>query len=202
MKARQLRRKAPRHRRVAVQLGAACCGLLLLAAAFTWLTNATNRPLSIGGPFALTDGHGHEVTDRDFRGRYLLLTFGYTHCRDVCPMTLAAITGALNRLGPAGDRVQPLFVTLDPGRDTPAVVQTYVSAFSPRLIGLTGSVDAVQRMAGAYRVVSIAHPTPSGATMDHSSVIYLIGPDGRYLAPLPADDPEDRLAQRLSRYLS
>ncbi len=192
---------SPPPRRMNAGLAAACGGILLLAAAMLWLTATGSGQAAIGGPFALTDQHGNPVTDRDFRGRYLLVTFGYTHCRDICPTTLTAITGALQRLGPAAASVQPLFITLDPGRDTPAVLQHYVAAFTPSLLGLTGSEQAVRQVAGEYRVVHSAAASPDGP-IDHSSVIYLMAPDGRYLAPLPSDGSGAMLAARLLRYMS
>jgi protein SCO1/2 len=192
---------APPASRTTAELAVAAAGILLMAAAMVWLTGTASPPAAIGGPFALTDHHGRAVTDRDFRGRYLLVTFGYTHCRDVCPTTLTAITGALQKLGPAANAVQPLFISLDPGRDTPEVLQHYVASFSPSLLGLTGSQAAVQQVAMEYRVNETMHPGPD-PTMDHSSVIYLVAPDGHYLAPLPSDDSGSMLAARLARYLS
>ena len=191
-------RRVPR--RALALLAAGAGGLLLLAAAVAWLSDAAVRPLAIGGPFSLTDDHGRAVTDRDFKGRYLLVTFGYTHCRDVCPTTLTAITGAMDTMGAAADRVQPLFITLDPSRDTPAVLQRYMASFTPRLIGLTGSADALEKVAASYKITRILRP--SDGQIDHSSVIYLMAPDGRYVAPLPADDSGPKLAARLAHYMS
>jgi protein SCO1/2 len=190
----------PRQRRASAGLAAAAAGVLILAAGMLWLTGQAARPLAVGGPFALTDHHGQTVTDRDFRGRYLLVTFGYTHCRDVCPTTLTSITEALEKLGAAGHAVQPLFITLDPGRDTPDVLKRYVAPFAPSLLGLTGSAEAVRRVAGEYRVTSIVH-SAADAVIEHSSVIYLMAPDGRFLAPLPSASSGAQLASLLLRYL-
>ncbi len=187
-------------RRAAAGLAAAGAGLLMLAAGMLWLTDRAARPPGVGGPFALTDHLGHTVTDRDFRGRYLLVTFGYTHCRDVCPTTLTSITLALEKLGAVGSAVQPLFITLDPARDTPAVLKQYVVPFAPSLLGLTGSAEAVRQVAGEYRVTSIVHPA-ADTVIEHSSVIYLMAPDGRFLAPLPSASSGAQLASLLSRYL-
>ncbi len=172
----------------------------MLAAGLLWLTDKATRSTAIGGPFALTDHRGQKVTDRDFRGRYLLVTFGYTHCRDVCPTTLGSITLALEKLGAAGNAVQPLFITLDPGRDTPDVLRRYVAPFAPSLLGLTGSGEAVRQVAGEYRVTSIVHPA-NDPIIEHSSVIYLMAPDGRFLAPLPSASSGDQLASLLLLYL-
>jgi protein SCO1/2 len=179
----------------------AAAGFLLLVAGMLWLGAQAARPLAVGGPFALTDQDGRPVTDRDFRGRYLLVTFGYTHCRDVCPTNLNAITGALQRLGAAARFVQPLFITLDPQRDTPAVLKHYIASFAPSLRGLTGSAEALAKVAREYRVTSVAQPG-ADAAIDHSAVIYLMAPDGHYLAPLPSDGSGDELAARLAHYLS
>jgi len=193
--------QGPRQRRAFAGLAAAAAGILLLAAGLLWLTGEAARPLAVGGPFALTDQYGRPVTDRDLRGKYLLVTFGYTHCRDVCPTTLAAMTGALEELGASARRVQPLFITLDPARDTPEVLRRYVARFAPSLLGLTGPADALARVADAYRVVSMAH-APADGVIDHSSVIYLMAPDGHYLAPFPSEGSSAELAARLAPYLS
>jgi len=182
-------------------MAVAAGGLLAAAAVLLWLTNHATRPVAIGGPFALTDQYGRAVTDRDFRGHYLLVSFGYTHCRDVCPTTLAAMTGALEKLGPAAENIQPLFITLDPARDTPAVLKRYVAPFAPSLLGLTGSPEALARVAAEYRVTRIVHDA-ADTVIDHSSVIYLMAPDGHYLAPLPSDGSGAELAARLAHDLS
>ena len=158
----------------------------------------------IGGSFTLTDGSGQRVTDRDLHGRYLLVYFGYTFCPDVCPTTLAAIAGALDRLGTRADRVQALFITVDPARDTPPVMRDYTAAFSPRILGLTGSADEIARVAGAYRVYYArrgAGETAGNYTVDHSSIIYLMGPDGRFIAPIAADEPAARMAADIARHM-
>src|SRR4029077_7237917 len=109
---------------------------------FIWLSQGGTASL-VGGPFTLRDGNGRTVTERDFRGKYMLVYFGYTFCPDVCPTTLNEMSEALDRLGPKADRVQPIFITVDPKRDTPAVVKQYVTAFTPRLIGLTGTPEQI-----------------------------------------------------------
>ena len=151
---------------------------------------AKNASVSVGGPFTLIDGDGKQVTDRDFRGRYLLVYFGYTFCPDVCPTTLNEVAVAMQELGAAALRVQPLFVTVDPQRDTPGVVKRYAAAFDPRLIGLTGSPEQVAQVAQEYRVYYADRrttPRASDYTVDHSSLLYLVGPDGRFVAPIRAD---------------
>ncbi len=181
--------------------------LLLLTSGYLWLLGGTvPAPLaSIGGPFTLTATNGEVVTDRNFRGRYLLIYFGYSHCQDVCPTTLGTLRRARNTLGPRAAQVQPLFVTVDPEHDTPAVMREYLAAFSPRLIGLTGTSRQLRAMQREYKVISLAHPSglnAPGPDIDHSSVLYLVDPNGRYLAPIRADESADEMAGDLGKYLS
>ena len=122
----------------------------------------------VGGPFALTDQAGHARTDRDFRGRLMLVYFGFTFCPDVCPTDLQAIGLALDRLGPDGDQVQPIFITVDPERDTASHLADYVPMFHPRLIGLTGSADAIRKVADAYKVYYARVPQDAGASRRNS----------------------------------
>uniref|UniRef100_UPI0013DA4287 SCO family protein n=1 Tax=Sandarakinorhabdus rubra TaxID=2672568 RepID=UPI0013DA4287 len=148
---------------------------------------------SLGGPFTLTDQDGRRVSDRDFAGRWRLIYFGYAFCPDVCPTDLALLGRGLaafeQRSAAAGARVAPIFITIDPARDTPAVLKPYVAAFHPRLVGLTGTaaeIAAVTRAFGVY-----AKQMPGGDAdaylMDHSAMVYLFGPDGRPVAFLPHD---------------
>ncbi|MEJ1935756.1 SCO family protein, partial [Nostoc sp. NIES-2111] len=151
-----------------------------------------------GGAFTLVNQEGSAVSDAEFRGRYLLLAFGYTHCPDVCPTDLMAMTQALDALGPAGERVTPAFATVDPERDTPPVLREYLSSFHPRFVGLTGSEAQVAAAAKAFKVHRRKVLPSPGATedyfVDHGSLIYLIGPDGRFLTLFPAGTPGDRTA--------
>ena len=138
----------------------------------------------IGGTFSLTDQNGIRVSEKSFGGRYLLVFFGFTHCPDVCPAGLQVMASALDQLGPKADGVAPLFVTVDPARDTPAALKTYVSAFHPKLIGLTGTEAEIQAVAKAYRVYFKRVDDPSSAdgyTMDHSAFIYLMDRSGAYV---------------------
>ena len=181
--------------------GVAAAMLLVAAAAYLWL-DAAPPAGAVGGPFRLTDGGGRTVTDRDLRGKYLLVYFGYTACPDVCPTTLSQVALALERLGATADRIQPVFITLDPRRDTPAVVGRYVAAFGPRLLGLTG---APAEIAGVARAYHLAYAAPAAAggdyRVDHQSVLYLMGPDGRFIATLPAGEPGDAMAADLAARL-
>jgi protein SCO1/2 len=137
--------------------------------------------LTLGGPFNLVDEKGQPVTERDFAGRWMLIYFGYTFCPDVCPTELGVMASAIDALGPAGDKVVPVLITIDPQRDTSEHLAGYVSAFHPRLRGLTGTPEQVAEVARRYRVY-YARAQRSETTdylMDHSSFIYLVGPDGR-----------------------
>ena len=136
----------------------------------------------IGAPFALTDQYGRHRTSTEFSGRYTLVYFGYTYCPDVCPTTLALMGDALAKLGPASKRVVPIFITVDPARDTPAQLKTYLAAFGPRFIGLTGDEKTIAKVASGYGVYFRKHPLPGGNyAVDHSSVVYLMGPDGKFI---------------------
>lgn len=204
MKTGRATKRGRRDRRLFALVTAGVAGLLLLTSAYMWLGGIGPAQARIGGPFALTQDDGQPVTDRTFRGKYLLIYFGYTSCRDVCPLTLTSVAEALDTLGAKADGVQPLFITVDPRRDTAAVMRPYVAAFSPRLIGLTGAPDALRRVAREYRVSAVQHPggDPLDYQIDHSSVLYLVGPDGRYLAPIRADATSASIAQDLAHYLS
>ncbi len=192
-----------RRRLPALALAAAALVLVALVAGIVFWSGAGGAP-SIGGPFSLTDGDGRAVTDRDFRGRWMLVYFGYTSCPDVCPTTLNQVAEAMDRLGPKADRLRPVFITVDPARDTPAVVKQYVAAFGPRLVGLTGSPEAIAQVAREYRVYYAVHTTggnPGDYTVDHSSVLYLIDPEGRFVAPIRADATGSDMAAAIARHL-
>jgi protein SCO1/2 len=136
--------------------------------------------LKVGGKFTLTDTGGRTVTDETYRGRWMLVYFGYTFCPDVCPTELQTVANALDLLGPDADKVVPLFITVDPERDTVPVLADYVKLFDERLTGLTGTPDQIAAVARAYRVY-YAKATPKDSSsylMDHSSFLYLMGPDG------------------------
>lgn len=163
---------------------------LATGASALWLTRAgpgggTGEAL-VGGPFTLTDQDGKRVTDQDFRGKYMLIFFGFTYCPDVCPGELQVMSAALDELGPEGDKIQPVFITVDPERDTPEAMKLYVSNFHPRMVGLTGSPDDIAAVAKAYRVYYAKAKAPEGAApgdylMDHSTILYLMGPDGKFV---------------------
>jgi protein SCO1/2 len=158
--------------------------------------------VEIGGPFKLVDGAGKTVTDRDFRGKYMLVYFGYTHCPDVCPTTLSDMAGALDKL-PAAEKghVVPLFITVDPVRDIPSVIGDYVHAFGPEFVGLTGSPEAVAAAEQEYHVYAAKHPLAHGDyAMDHSSVLYVMGPDGKFLGVIADGTKPGDIAARLEAF--
>lgn len=138
--------------------------------------------VQIGGPFTLTDHTGKTVTDASFRGKFMLVFFGYTYCPDVCPTELQVMAEALSMMGPAASQVAPIFITVDPERDTPEVLKAYVENFSPSLIGLTGTSEQIAAVAKSYRVFygKAGNATGQDYLMDHSSIIYLMAPDGSF----------------------
>lgn len=149
----------------------------------------------VGGPFALLDQAGRPRTEKDFQGKLLLVYFGFTFCPDLCPTDLQAIGLALDRLGEAGESVQPLFITVDPERDTPAHLADYVPFFHPRLIGLSGDPAAIRQVARAYKVFYAKTPRTDGSdyTVDHSGYVYLMDRAGQYLGFFPPGTPPDRM---------
>jgi cytochrome oxidase Cu insertion factor (SCO1/SenC/PrrC family) len=151
--------------------------------------------VAIGGPFALTDQNGRRVTDADFRGRFMLIYFGYTYCPDVCPTELNTIALALDQLG-VRVRVVPVFITVDPERDKPDVLKSYLASFGSDFVGLTGTADEIAQVAKAYRVY-YKKGEGSGADylMDHTSLIYLVGPDGKLKALFRTGTTPEDLAQ-------
>ncbi len=158
----------------------------------------------IGGPFALTDHTGKRVTDQDFRGRYTLVLFGFTFCPDICPSALQVMSAALDRLGPKADRFVPILITVDPERDTPMQLASYVQSFHSRLVGLTGTPAEIEAVVKAYRVYvrKVADPkSTAGYSIDHTSLIYVMGPDGAYVTHFAHTTNADVMAERLAKLL-
>lgn len=184
-------------------LGAAAALALGTIVAFHVVFRGSVLTDTIGGPFRLVDGRGHPVTDRSWPGRTLLVYFGYTNCPDACPTTLAAVGAALDRLGRAGDRVQPLFITVDPRRDTAAVIGAYARAFSPRIVGLTGSEDAITHAAREYGVMipDAEEMRRSGYTVEHGHGVYVMAPDGHFITEITAVDDPAAIASDLRQAL-
>jgi protein SCO1 len=161
---------------------------------------------AIGGPFTLVDQHGKTVTDADFRGRYMLVFFGYTFCPDICPTGLSRNSDALDLMGEEADKVVPIFITIDPERDTVEHMKEYASFFHPRLVALTGTLEQIAAVAKAYRVY-YAKAQEKGAEadeylMDHSSITYVMAPDGQFLTHFGHDVSPERMAERLGKIVS
>jgi len=164
----------------------------------------TSGKALIGGPFTLVDQTGKTVTDQDFRGRYRLVFFGFTHCPDICPAELQVMSAALDALGPKADSVVPIFITLDPERDTQAAMGAYVKNFGPRFVGLTGSSEQIAAAAKAYRVAYSKFQqdkTSSDYSIDHSALVYLMGKDGEYITHFAYGTPALQMTETLRRYL-
>ncbi len=161
-------------------------------------------PLDLGGPFALVDHEGRAVSDEDFRGSFMLVFFGYANCPGICPTGLRAMTEAVDLLGEKGEAVAPILITVDPAHDTPANLAPAVAKIHPRLIGLTGTLEALSAAAKAYKVSA----KPAGRSwqgvdlFDHGSFIYLMGPDGAFLTLFPPVMAPDAMAAAIGRYLS
>jgi protein SCO1 len=175
----------------------ACAGLALLLAG-----PAVQQVAAIGGPFRLTDQNGRTVTDEDFKGHPFLVFFGYTHCPDICPTTLFEISEMLRALGPDADRARALFITVDPERDTAAVMKDYLSNFDPHVEGLTGDPAQIAAVAKAYRAYYKKVPLDDGSyTMDHMAVIYLMDKDGRFVSTFSLKRTTEAAAADLRRYM-
>jgi cytochrome oxidase Cu insertion factor (SCO1/SenC/PrrC family) len=158
----------------------------------------------IGGPFRLVDHTGMTRTDADFRGKLLLIYFGFTYCSDACPIDLQSIGQALDRLGPLADAVQPLFITIEPQTDTPEQLESYVGQFHPRLIGLTGDPREIRKVARAYKVYA-AKSVPGerdDPSVDHSSLVFLVDAGGKYIGYFPPGTPADRMVEVIRQQLT
>src|SRR5262245_3377778 len=179
-------------------------GLLALTEKGAERPVATSGKALIGAPFALVDQNGKTVTDQDFRGRFMLVFFGFTHCPDICPAELQVMSQSLDALGPKAEEVAPIFITLDPERDTPEIVGAYVKNFGPRFLGLTGSPEAIAAAAQAYRVAYSKFqedPASRDYSIDHSALVYLMGKDGEYVTHFAYGTPPDKITEELKRYL-
>ena len=145
------------------------------------------------------DHNGQRRTDADFRGKLLLITFGFTFCTDVCPIDLQSMATAIDKLGPAGDQIQPLFITVDPEKDTPAQLKNYVALFHPRMIGLTGDAREIRRVARAYKVyyAKAAPEKRDSSEIDHTGFVFMVGKQGEYLGFLPPGTPAERMAEAI-----
>ncbi len=165
---------------------------------------ATTGKALVGGPFTLTDHTGQRVTDKDFLGRYLLVFFGFTNCPDICPSGLQVMSAALDKLGPTADAVTPIFITVDPERDTVEKLAAYVKSFHPRLVGLTGSSDEIAAAIKTYRVYAQKvedDKTPGAYSYDHAALFYVMGKNGQFIAPIPHSTDVNEVASALTKAL-
>jgi protein SCO1 len=194
---------APRSRAFAIRIVATLVAVALVGFAAFMLTSPSERPRGalIGGPFALEDGAGKTVSEQTLRGRPFLVYFGYTHCPDVCPTELARISDILGKMG--GKAIPTLFITVDPERDTPKVMQDYVSSFNPAVIGLSGSPQAVEATEKAFRVFARkGQKQPDGDySMDHSSIVYLMDKNGAFVEAFNVERSPEDAAKDLEKYL-
>lgn len=196
-----------RTARVVLILSAFVVGIALTFGVVTLLVGADNVPLAsqratVGGPFRLIDGDGKPVTDQDMKGKPFLVFFGFTHCPEVCPTTLFELSEVFKRLGPDVAKTAGLFITVDPERDTPAVMKDYLSNFDPHLRGLTGDQQAVDTAIKEYRVYAKKVPLDGGGyTMDHTALVYLMDKQGHFVAPFSLKRSADAAAADLRKYL-
>ncbi|MBB3769672.1 protein SCO1/2 [Angulomicrobium tetraedrale] len=194
------------QRRVLVLLAVFVVGAVaIVAGALAFLPRGAAPVASasaVGGPFRLVDQDGRAVTQADFAGEPFLVFFGFTHCPDVCPTALYDLSQLFEALGPDADKVRGLFVTVDPERDTPEVMKSYLGSFDARIRGLSGSPEQVAAIIRAYRVYARKVPTGDGDyTMDHTAIVYLMGKDGSFIAPFNLKRPPEEAAADLRRYL-
>ena len=195
-----------RTARVLLALGAFVAGLVLFSAVIFIVTGRGPSPIAmpsaVGGPFNLVDQNGKSITDQDMKGKPFLVFFGFTHCPDVCPTTLFDVSEVFRALGADAKGVRALFVTVDPERDTPAVLKDYLSSFDPRIVGVTGDEASIAAAEKAYRVYAKKVPTDGGSyTMDHTAIVYLMNKDGRFVTPFNTKRRPEEAAADLKRYL-
>jgi protein SCO1 len=187
-------------------LSAFLTGLVIFTGVFLYATGnlggAGSGTAAIGGPFKLIDQDGKTITDADIRGRPFLVFFGYTRCPDVCPTTLFDVSEVMRALGKDAERTGALFITVDPERDTPAVIKNYLSSFDSHLRGATGDNTAINAAEKAYRVYAKKVPTENGDySMDHTALVYLMDKQGRFVAPFSLKRRPEEAAADLRRYL-
>jgi protein SCO1/2 len=197
----------PKASRVLLVFGAFLSGLVLFFGAILVVSGRMPSPVgsavaSVGGPFHLEDQNGKAFSDADMKGKPFLVFFGFTHCPDICPTTLFDLSQILQKLGPDADRAGALFITVDPDRDSPAVLKDYLSNFDPHLRGLTGDPASIGTAIKAYRVYAKKVPLDNGDyTMDHTAMVYLMDKDGHFVAPFDTSQPPAAAAAALRRYL-
>ncbi len=192
------------QKRLLLPIAILALGLVALIGAVALILGGSGeqgRVSSIGGPFSLTDQNGARVTEATYRGAPSIVFFGFTHCPDVCPTALFDMSEVLKRL-PADKRVSALFVTVDPERDTPAILKDYLSSFDPRISGLSGTRSEIDAALKSYRVYSKKQPQENGDySMDHSAIIYLMDKQGRFVTALNLQSPPEVVAKEIQRFM-
>jgi protein SCO1/2 len=195
-----------RTARLLLVLGAFVAGLVLFSTVIFIVTGRSPAPIAmssaVGGPFQLVDQNSKPITDQVLKGRPFLVFFGFTHCPDICPTTLFEVSEIFRALGPDAKNLRALFITVDPERDTPAVLKDYLSSFDPQVIGVTGDTAAIASVEKSYRVYAKKVPLDGGGyTMDHTALVYLMNKDGRFVAPFNIKRRPEEAAADLKRYL-
>jgi protein SCO1 len=190
-------------KRLILPAAAFLVGLVALTAALFVVAGPGERSVGgIGGPFALTNQDGRRVSDRDFAGAPFLVFFGFTHCPEICPTTLYEVSEVLRALGGSADKLRVAFITVDPERDTPEALKSYLSSFDPHIVGLTGNGDEIDRVAKAYRAYSRKVPLKDGGyTMDHTALVYLMDKRGNFVGSFNVKRPPQEAVKELGRYL-
>jgi protein SCO1 len=178
-----------------------CCNPVAGQLAHDLLAGETR---GINPRYLLQDPNGRSVTSEDFRGRFQLIAFGYTYCPDICPTTLVEMAAILKQLGDQADRLQPIFITVDPERDTAKVLKTYTEFFDPRILGLTGSPALVSRAADNFRIryAKVREPGSDNYAVDHSAGMILLGPDGQFIKKFAFATPVDEIAAQLGEIIA
>ena len=190
--------------RLAAPIAAFLIGLAALAGTAYLTLVPSSRPAvsSVGGPFALLNGDGRTVTEKDFAGTPFLVFFGFTHCPDVCPTKLFELSQMFRAMGDKGAKVRAVFVTVDPERDTPDVMKAYLSSFDPRIVPLTGERAQIDQVVKAYRAYAKKVPLKDGDyTMEHTALVYLMGKDGHFVGSFNVERAPEQAAQDLLRQL-
>jgi protein SCO1/2 len=194
----------PRTTRLLLIASAFLTGLMLCFAVVLLVVGPRGRivaPSAVGGAFELVDQDGRRVTDQDLKGRPSLVFFGFTHCPEICPTTLFEVSEVLEKLGPDADKVNALFITVDPERDSPAALKAYMTSFNPGLKALGGDEAAIAKVAKAYRVYYRKVTLDQGGyTMDHTAMVYLMDKTGAFVAPFSLKRTAEAAAADLRRY--
>ena len=173
-----------------------------IGASYVLNNKQVTQTLSVGGPFKLIGTDGQEVTEAAVKGKYSLFFFGFTFCPDACPTALNTFSLVLGKLGPDADKIQPVFVSIDPARDTPAVLKEYLSSFDPRIMGLTGTPEVIAETAKSFRVYFAKQGEGEFYLVDHSTAIIVMNPDFEYAGVLAGNMQPDEMVVRLKEIIA